>query len=218
MPRLIEMAETAPPWLLVHLVRAVGRLAPTENIDFLSRSCKVDEKAVQAEAIVGFYQAGMESEGLSLLSKWLESRDPEDLLLAVTTVARTREAKLADRLYTILEKEKDSGIQAKTLEALGELDVPQRNERIIPWLDSADPEVRRAAVSALALEEEDALEGAIDMLGDESPDVREEAMERMIEEAKKLGANAVVNVRLSTASIMQGAAEIFAYGTAVKVE
>jgi CRP-like cAMP-binding protein/ATP/ADP translocase/HEAT repeat protein len=183
-PRLIEMAETAPPWLLVHLVRAVGRLAPTENIDFLSRSCEVDEKAVQAEAIVGFYQAGMESEGLALLSKWLESRDPEDLLLTVTTVARTREVKLADRLYTILEREKDPRIQAKTLEALGALDVSQRNERIIPWLDSAGPEVRQAAVSALALEEEEALERAIDMLGDESPDVREEAMERIHEIGK----------------------------------
>jgi uncharacterized protein YbjQ (UPF0145 family) len=49
-------------------------------------------------------------------------------------------------------------------------------------------------------------------------DARDEAIERMVQEAKELGANAVVNVRLSTASIMQGAAEIFAYGTAVVVE
>ena len=47
---------------------------------------------------------------------------------------------------------------------------------------------------------------------------RDEAITRMVEEAKKLGANAVVNIRISTASIMQGAAEIFAYGTAVIVE
>lgn len=47
---------------------------------------------------------------------------------------------------------------------------------------------------------------------------RDEAIKRMVNEAKELGANAVVNVRLSTASIMQGAAEIFAYGTAVVVE
>ncbi len=44
------------------------------------------------------------------------------------------------------------------------------------------------------------------------------AIERMIEEAKKLGANAVVGVRFSTASIMGGAAEILAYGTAVVLE
>ena len=46
-------------------------------------------------------------------------------------------------------------------------------------------------------------------------EARDEAIARMIGEAKKLGANAVVNVRLATASIMQGAAEVFAYGTAV---
>ena len=47
---------------------------------------------------------------------------------------------------------------------------------------------------------------------------REDALERMMEEARTLGANAVVNVRFSTSSVAQGAAELFAYGTAVQVE
>ena len=49
-------------------------------------------------------------------------------------------------------------------------------------------------------------------------EARNEAIERMLEMAEKKGANAVVNVRFSTSSVMQGAAELFAYGTAVKVE
>ena len=49
-------------------------------------------------------------------------------------------------------------------------------------------------------------------------EARHEAMQRMIEEAQRLGANAVVNVRFSTSSVAQGAAELFAYGTAVRVE
>ena len=47
---------------------------------------------------------------------------------------------------------------------------------------------------------------------------RNEAIRRMTAQAKELGANAIVNVRFSTASVAQGAAEIFAYGTAVRVE
>ncbi|MEZ4751724.1 MAG: heavy metal-binding domain-containing protein [Bdellovibrionota bacterium] len=47
---------------------------------------------------------------------------------------------------------------------------------------------------------------------------RDEAIKRMVEQAAAAGANAVVNVRFSTASITQGAAEILAYGTAVKVQ
>jgi uncharacterized protein YbjQ (UPF0145 family) len=47
---------------------------------------------------------------------------------------------------------------------------------------------------------------------------REEAQSRMIEQARSLGANAVVNIRFATSSVAQGAAELFAYGTAVKVE
>ena len=46
---------------------------------------------------------------------------------------------------------------------------------------------------------------------------REQAIERMIADAKKLGADAIINVRFSTAMVMQGAAEIMAYGTAVKL-
>ena len=46
---------------------------------------------------------------------------------------------------------------------------------------------------------------------------RELATKRMIEEAEALGADAVVGVRYSSAAIMQGAAEVMAYGTAVKI-
>lgn len=47
---------------------------------------------------------------------------------------------------------------------------------------------------------------------------REQALQRMIGDAENLGADAVINVRLTTAMIMQGTAEILAYGTAVKIE
>jgi uncharacterized protein YbjQ (UPF0145 family) len=47
---------------------------------------------------------------------------------------------------------------------------------------------------------------------------REQALDRMIEHAQSLGANAVVQVRFSTSEIMGGASEIMAYGTAVVVE
>jgi uncharacterized protein YbjQ (UPF0145 family) len=47
---------------------------------------------------------------------------------------------------------------------------------------------------------------------------RRQAVDRMIEQARQLGANAIVNVRFSTSSVAQGAAELYAYGTAVRVE
>ena len=49
-------------------------------------------------------------------------------------------------------------------------------------------------------------------------EARADAIERMVAEAASLGANAVVNIRFSTSSVAQGAAELFAYGTAVEVE
>lgn len=47
---------------------------------------------------------------------------------------------------------------------------------------------------------------------------REQALDRMVEEAEGLGANAIINIRFATSMIMQSAAEILAYGTAVVVE
>lgn len=47
---------------------------------------------------------------------------------------------------------------------------------------------------------------------------REQALDRMVEEAGELGANAVVSTRFMTSMLMQGAAELLAYGTAVIVE
>ena len=57
------------------------------------------------------------------------------------------------------------------------------------------------------------LKGYTELLNDS----REQATQRMIEQAASMGANAVVNVRFATSSVAQGAAELFAYGTAVRV-
>ncbi len=46
---------------------------------------------------------------------------------------------------------------------------------------------------------------------------REQALDRMVEDARSLGANAVISVRFETSMVMQGAAELLAYGTAVVV-
>jgi len=49
-------------------------------------------------------------------------------------------------------------------------------------------------------------------------EAREEAMQRMIRDAEKLGADAVINIRFTTSQVMSSAAEILAYGTAVKLK
>jgi uncharacterized protein YbjQ (UPF0145 family) len=49
-------------------------------------------------------------------------------------------------------------------------------------------------------------------------EARQQATDRMVEQARALGANAVINVRFSTSSVAQGAAELYVYGSAVRVE
>lgn len=56
------------------------------------------------------------------------------------------------------------------------------------------------------------LKGYTDML----QEARQIATKRMVDEAENLGADAIVNVKFASSAIMQGAAEVIAYGTAVK--
>ena len=49
-------------------------------------------------------------------------------------------------------------------------------------------------------------------------DAREEAIDRMIADAERIDADAIINVRFTTSAIMQNASEVLAYGTAVKLK
>ncbi len=71
----------------------------------------------------------------------------------------------------------------------------------------------------------DILAGLKNLVGGEVTDYtkmmaesREQALDRMVEEAEKLGANAIVALRFVTTHVMDGAAELLAYGTAVVIE
>lgn len=59
--------------------------------------------------------------------------------------------------------------------------------------------------------------GEIDEYTKLQAESREQAMQRMVQDAERLNADAIINIRLTTAMVMQGAAEILAYGTAVKL-
>ena len=60
--------------------------------------------------------------------------------------------------------------------------------------------------------------GEIKSYTDMIKEARQMATDRMIEEAEKLGADAIVNVRYGSSAVMQGAAEMLPYGTAVKLK
>jgi len=60
--------------------------------------------------------------------------------------------------------------------------------------------------------------GEIKSYTDMMTKARDQAVQRMVDEAKKLKADAVINVRFTASEVMQGASEILVYGTAVKLK
>ena len=59
--------------------------------------------------------------------------------------------------------------------------------------------------------------GEIESYTDMLTEARQLATKRMVDEAEALGADAIVNIRFGSSSVMQGAAEVIAYGTAVRL-
>lgn len=71
----------------------------------------------------------------------------------------------------------------------------------------------------------DFMAGLRNVVGGEIPeytkllaDSREQALQRMVDDARRLGADAVVGIRFTTSAVMQGSSEILAYGTAVRLK
>ena len=60
--------------------------------------------------------------------------------------------------------------------------------------------------------------GEIKSYSEMMDEARAIASKRMVEEAERLGADGIVNIRYATSAIMQGAAEVIAYGTAIKIK
>ena len=60
--------------------------------------------------------------------------------------------------------------------------------------------------------------GEIHSYGDLLRETREKALNEMVEQAKSMGANGILNIRYETSNIAAGAAEVYVYGTAVKLE
>jgi uncharacterized protein YbjQ (UPF0145 family) len=102
------------------------------------------------------------------------------------------------------------------------------------WITTQDTFSDREIVETLGLVKgntirarhigKDILAGLRNLVGGEITDYtkmlaesREQAMDRMIADAERLGADGVVCVRFTTSSVMQGAAELLAYGTAVRL-
>jgi uncharacterized protein YbjQ (UPF0145 family) len=88
------------------------------------------------------------------------------------------------------------------------------NKRIISILGIA----QGSTVCAYSLGQETIVDGEISEYTQLQTKSREKALKRMQENAKLLGANAIVNVRFSASMLMEGCSEILAYGTAVKVD
>ena len=96
------------------------------------------------------------------------------------------------------------GIEDKEIEALG----------IVKGTIVHTKNVGRDFMAAMKTLVGGELTGYTQMLNE----ARQIAVKRMVDEAEELGADAILNVRYGTSSVMSGAAEVIAYGTAVKIK
>ena len=96
--------------------------------------------------------------------------------------------------------------------------VPNKNITAYLGLVTGSTVRAKNAVKDLGAGIKNMFGGEIESYTELLEEARQEAMRRMIAQAESLQANAIINVRFSTSSITEGAAEIYVYGTAVNVQ
>ncbi|PIE50132.1 MAG: hypothetical protein CSA38_04885 [Flavobacteriales bacterium] len=96
--------------------------------------------------------------------------------------------------------------------------IPQREITAILGIARGSTVRAKSVVSDFVAGLRNFVGGELDEYTKLQASAREQALQRMINDAEKLGADAIVNVRLTTSTITQGASEILAYGTAVKLK
>ena len=86
-----------------------------------------------------------------------------------------------------------------------------------PTTQSTTARIAKNAIKDLGASLKNVVGGELKSYTELLSEAREEALKGMVAQAKKLKANAIVNVRFATSSITAGAAEVYAYGTAIEV-
>ncbi len=180
-PLFIELVKRRQPEITIAVLKAAARMPSQVSGRFLR---KVFETAthpeIRAYAVVGLCREDPD-ECKSVIDSWLSSQALIQRKAGIISAGGSGLGEYVPALLDILQKEKDPELTALTLEALLLLKSADLNTLAAPFLKHSSEPVRRSALDAINVSDDEALRTVIPLMGDPSDAVRDQAVSKLQE-------------------------------------
>ena len=174
-----ELLDPEKPRLSAAVLRAAGRMDRAAAGEFMHRVYdEYEEPELRARAVAWLYGEDPEAYG-RVIRSWLESDDERERRAGVIAAGGSGDAAFVPALESILENAEEEELLALAVRGLARLETPDLNERVLPLLSHPSEVVRKAALEAVRVSDDEALRGVIPLLGDRDEGIQEAALKRL---------------------------------------
>ena len=174
-----ELVDPGKPRLTAAVLRAAARMGRAAAGDFMRRVYdEYEDPEIRARAVAGLYGEDPDAYG-RVIRSWLESDEERERRAGIVAAGGSGDAAFVPALEAILESAGDEELLALAVRGLARLEPPDLNERVLPHLSHPSEAVRRAALEAVRVSDDEALRGVIPLLGDRDEGIQELALKRL---------------------------------------
>mgnify|MGYP006291704457 FL=1 len=182
-PRAIEMFEELvdpeKPGLTAAVLRAAARMGRSVAGPFLHRVYEeYEDPEIRARAVAGLYGEDPDAYG-RVIRSWLESNDERERRAGIIAAGGAGDDTFVPALESLLESAEDEELLALAVRGLARLAPPALNEKVLPHLSHPSTFVRRAALEAVRVSDDEALRRMIPLLGDRDEEIQKAALKRL---------------------------------------
>ncbi|MFC1579759.1 Npt1/Npt2 family nucleotide transporter [Thermodesulfobacteriota bacterium] len=178
---LESLSDPKRPGLALAAVTAGSRLSSGITTDFLKEVYeKYDDPEIKARAVIGLYH-NEKDRYKGVIDSWLSSAVVPEKRAGIIAAGGSGDKGYIEVFKDILGENGSETLIAETIHSLHLLEAPEINELLYPYLKSPSDHVRRVALQAIEVSDENAMRAVILLLGEELPEMQDLAKERLLD-------------------------------------
>jgi ATP/ADP translocase len=199
-----ELADKKKPERTIAVLKAAARMPPDVSAPFLKKLFDTfPHPEIKALAVIGLYRRDPETYK-AVVESWLASSRLPEKRAGIISAGGSRDQKYVAPLLEGLQGEKEGILIALTLESLHLLRAEGLNGIASPYLKHASERVRRAALKAVAVTDDEPLRAVIPLLGDDSEDLRNRALTKLHEAPHQNGEVLIESLSIPNRKLREG--------------